>query len=378
MVLVVQQAITFTVFGFLQPLSYLFFGIVMLSFIFMVFLFIRSPFVSLFEITSFVFFFILVTNSLIGAADVKNSFYQLCIIGLMLLLFNYYQNRVQLLIKSMAFAFSCCVYLNMLIMVLFPNWMFMAEDTFDSFLLGGNYNQMGPRFLAAIVLNSLCIEYNWKWRINYIALIVVATATLVLVNSMTSFAAIILYVFISLIPSLKLRKYAAVSIFIFFVLFQLFVVFRGTSLHNNEMAVYIIEDLLGKDITFTHRTDMWEQSLDYFFKSPFIGYGLLDGDWYKEHMVVYGLGPHNFILAIMLYGGVPLLALYLTIVFFAFRSLSACYDSNSIKVALGTATLFVMTLMEQYPFFFVFLFLTIAYHYSELQPSYEKPEEDDE
>lgn len=376
MVLVVQQAVTFTVFGFLQPVSYAALGLVILSFVFMICLFCLRPFASLYDVSCYAFSLLLVSFTIINVTDIKTAIYTFCSSGLLFLLFNYYSNRIQLLIKSMAFAFSCCIYLNMLIMVLFPNWMFMAEDAFDSFLLGGNYNQMGPRFLAAIVLNSLCIEYNWKWCINYIAIIVVAVATLVLVNSMTSFAAIILYVFISLIPSLQLRKYAAVSIFIFFVLFQMFVVFSGNSLHNNELAVYIVEDVLGKDLTFTYRTYMWDQSADYFFKSPIIGYGFLNEDWYREHMVVYGVGPHNFIYAILLYGGITLLITFFTCAFFAIKSIVKSFDHNAMKVLLGTTILLFMMLMEVYQFFFIFLFLTIAYHYSELQPSYNKQEDD--
>ena len=369
MLLVVQQTISFTVFSFLQPLSYMALGLILLSFVFMVGLFCLRPYASLFDLSCFAFFLLLVTFTVIGAADIKNSIYQFCTLGLLFLLFNYYGHKSQLLIKSMAFAFSCCIYLNMLLMILYPNWMFMAEDTQDCFLLGGNYNQMGPRFLVAIVLCSLCTEYNWKWRINYIVIVVVSIVTLVIVNSMTSFAAIFVFVTLSLIPSLQLRKYAAVSMFVVYVLFQLFVVFSGNSLHNNELAVYIVEDLLGKDMTFTHRTDMWDQSWNYFVKSPLIGYGLLDSDWYREHMVVYGIGPHNYIYALMLYGGIVLPIVFFVCVFLAFKSVVRCFDRHAMKIILGIVTILFMMLMEVYAFFFIFLLLTLAAHYDDLKPS---------
>lgn len=257
-------------------------------------------------------------------------------------------------------------------MILFPSWMFLGENTNNSFLLGGNYNAMGSRFIAAIVCCSLCANYGKLWRINYIAVTLVSIITLILVNSMTSFASIMVYVMISLLPSLQLRKYATLSLSVVLVLFQLFVVFNGNGLHDNELAVYIVEDVLGKDITFTHRTDMWEQSLQYFVKSPIAGYGFLSYNWYVEHMVCWGIGPHNFILVILLYGGIILLSLYLFIIYYAFRSVFNHFDNQSMTLILGTVTIFFMMLMEVYPFFFVFIFLTLLYHYKELSPSFQK------
>ena len=39
------------------------------------------------------------------------------------------------MVKTFAFVLSCCVYANLLIMIIFPDWMFAAKDAFDSYLL---------------------------------------------------------------------------------------------------------------------------------------------------------------------------------------------------------------------------------------------------
>lgn len=372
MLLVVQQSVTFGVFSFLQPLSYLALGLVLLSFVIMSAIFATRPYVSLYDISCFAFFLLLVIFSVINVTDIRNAIYQSCAVGLLLLLFNYYNHQTTLLLKSMTIAFSCCIYANLALMIFFPNWMFLSDNMRLSFLLGGNYNQMGARFLPALVCCSLLLKSGKLWRINYIVLTITSLMTLVFVNSMTSFASLMVFVMISLIPSLQLRKYAILSLLVVTVLFQVFVVFSGNSLHNNELAVYIIEDLLGKDITFTHRTDMWEQSIDYFIKSPIIGYGYLDHDWYREHMVTYGLGPHNLILAVMLYGGVPLLIVFITSLSLSFKSIAHHSDHYAIKIVLGLTVLLFMSLMEVYQFFFIYLLLTLAVYYNHIKCSLNK------
>lgn len=66
------------------------------------------------------------------------------------------------------------------------------------------------------------------------------------------------------------------------------------------MAVYIIEDVLGKDITFTNRTQLWDAAGKKFVESPILGYGFVDKEWYLANMESFAIGPHNFIYSILL------------------------------------------------------------------------------
>ena len=316
-----------------------------------------------------IYFMLLITFSLFNATDLRNAFYAAVEVWLPLLLFNYYKHQIGILVKTLAFAFSVCIYVNLALMLLFPDWIFAADDTFDSFILGGNYNQMGCRFLVGIILNMMCIRYGKKWFVNTIAVIIVAISTLLIVGSMTATSTIVIFVLCCLIPSVRMRKAVAVGYFVFYLLFHIFIVFSGESLHNNELAVYIVEDVLGKDITFTNRTGMWDAALRVIADSPLFGYGMVDREWYLANMSSFAIGPHNFVLSLFIYGGVILFLVFWWMVYVAVRRFQGHIDGFGSILLLSIVSLLFMMSFEVYPAYFIMQLLILAYYYPEIQAS---------
>ena len=75
-------------------------------------------------------------------------------------------------------------------------------------------------------------------------------------------------------------KVGIVSLLGFVFIFQVLVCFQGKGIEQNPLAVYFVEDILGKDITFTGRIYMWDAAAKVFAESPLYGYGSVDKDWY--------------------------------------------------------------------------------------------------
>ena len=371
-VLTVQTSVSFNVFSFLRPLSYLTLGLGLLNFSLMMCLFSRRAQMSLLGGVISIYYFLLITFSIIGGTDVKSATYTGIGVWLILLLYNYYKDDCGVLLKTFALTLSICAYANLLLMVLFPSWMFAAEDSNRSFLLGGNYNSLGCRFLCGIVLSMLCIHYGKKWLINALVLSLVSLITLVMVGSMTSLSSIALFLLLCLIPSVRLKKIALVGFFTVYVLFQVFVVFGGEGLYNNELAVYFIRDVLGKDLTFTFRTSMWDAASRVVAESPIIGYGMVDNDWYVTNMSSFAIGPHNFLYAVLIYGGVSLLLVFLCTFAISLKHIVFVLDNSAMILLLGINTLLFMMLMEAYPDFFIMLLLITAYYYPSLRESWIK------
>lgn len=378
LLLVVQTVVTFTVFSFLQPLSYLALGLTILSFLVMMGIFSRHPYLSMFDIAVFLLFLTIISFSFINATDLKSAVYRAIEVWFLLLLFNFYIEKVDVLLRSLAFGFSCCIYGNLALMIFFPDWMFVAEDSFDSFILGGNYNQMGCRFITGIILNIMCIKYGKKWIFNTILISAVSIITLLMVGSMTAISTISLLLLCCLVPSTSLKKMIALGYFIFYLLFHFFVVFNGEGLHNNELAVYIIEDVLGKDITFTNRTGMWDAALRIIEKSPVIGYGMVDREWYLGNMSSFAIGPHNFVLSLFIYGGIVLFIIFWWIFFMAIQKMHGHIDGIGSTLLIGIVTMMFTMSFEVYPFFFVILLLALAYYYPQIQLSYQQRNKLDE
>jgi len=360
-------SISFNVFDFMQTVSYIVWAACCLSFVVMGILFIREPIVSNFDMTIASYLILLIIFTILNGTDIKTAIYKSIEVFLFMMIVNY-KHDIKLIAKTCATVLSLCVYVNLIIMIVFPNWMFAAKDTFDSHLLGGNYNQIGCRLITAIILSILCSKISKKWIINTVFLIIVSIITLTLVGSMTSLSCILLFSIFCIIPSIRLQKIGVILFFLFFILFQFAVVFNGGGLHNNPYAVYIIEDVLHKDITFTNRTELWDSAGKIFSESPVIGYGFVDNDWYLSNMNSFAIGPHNFIYSVLINGGLTLITILIIIYSTALRKIMMNCDKTAIILLMGITSLLFMMTMEVYPFFFLFILLYFTYHYSLLSP----------
>ena len=129
------------------------------------------------------------------------------------------------------------------------------------------------------------------------------------------------------------------------------------------MAVYIIEDVLGKDITFTNRTQLWDAAGKKFVESPILGYGFVDKEWYLANMESSAIGPHNFIFSILLNGGLTLITILLLSIVVMFRRLMGHIDKTATIVLMGTCVFLFMSTMEVFPFFFFFGLIYTLYYY---------------
>lgn len=363
-------------------LSYGTLAVVLASFLFMLTLVMREHKMSQYGFLHFMFLFILIAITVINVNDIRNAIYNSVSIWLMLLILRYYRGRMSMVLKCFAIAFAFAVYVNFIHILTHPMLWIIDDDKFATgYLLGNNYNQMGCRMIVALATNVLCLRYSRLWLINFIVMSVAIVASLAIVGSMTSLSMISLFLVYCLIPSARLRKLGIYSLFTVFVLFQVFVVFNGRGLENNELASYIVEDVLHKDLTFTNRTHMWESALKIISQSPVWGWGFADPDWYKSNMSAFAIGPHNFILSILIHGGVILLSLYLMICWKVFKAIKPYIADKTMQLLLfSVVCLWFMSLMEMYPYSIMFCALALLYYYpyyrQELAPAAKETDDD--
>ncbi len=365
--LILNVSISFTAFGFLQPLSYLVWGMCCVSFLGLGIYFVKKPVITYLDMCILAYITVLVISTLLNGTDIKTAIYRSIEVIVLMLVYNHWE-RPDIVIKTFAAILSLCAYLNLLIMILFPDWMFVAKDVFDSHLLGGNYNQIGSRLIFALILTVPCMRFSKWWLVNFIFLSIVSIVILAMVGSMTSLSCIIVFLLFCMIPSIRLQKAGIVLFFIFYLLFQFGVCFNGEGLYNNKLAVFIIEDVLGKDITFTNRTQMWASAAEKFAESPIMGYGFVDREWYLTQMDSFAIGPHNFIYSVLLNGGLILITILIAAVVITLRRLIGHLDKTATLMLMGTCIFLFMSTMEVYPFFFFFGLLYALYYYPDLNP----------
>lgn len=313
----------------------------------------------------FIYFLLLIVLTIVNVNDIRNSIYTSCSVWLMLLIMRYYRWRMDMVLKSFCIAFSVCIYINFAHIITHPMlWILQDEKSGTGYLLGNNYNQMGCRLIIGLATNLLCLRYSKLWLVNFIGISVASIASLAMVGSMTSLSMVSLFLVFCMIPSARLRRLGIYGLFVVFVLFQVFVVFNGRGLEDNELAVYIIEDVLQKDLTFTNRTHMWESALKIIGESPLWGWGYPDGDWYKSNMTALAIGPHNFILSVLINGGLILFSLYCGICVMAYKAIRPFWqDAMLQKLVFAVLCLWVMSLMEMYMYSIMIYPLVLLFYY---------------
>lgn len=349
----------------MQLLSYAVQACVILSFVLMSILCLKDMELTRYGFLYVIFSFFLFGISIIFSQDIKNCIYTMISILLSLLIFKFYNNNVRFIIYAFAIALSFCVYANFLHLITHPTlWLIREEKEGSGYLLGFNYNQMGCRMMIALVTSAICSKFSKTGKFNFIILAIVCVASLTFVGSMTSLSSIILFLTFCILPSAKLREIGILALFVVYLLFQTFVVCSGKGLENNEFAVYIIEDVLHKDITFTHRTYMWDSALKTIAKSPIFGWGYVNMDWYRSFMSSQASGPHNFILSIFINGGILLFSLFIVIAYKSLCEMKSFFQERMGQILIfGTICLYFMALMEMYPYpIMMYLFILMFYY----------------
>lgn len=349
--------------------SYLALAGMMMAFFVSTFLLIRKKTLHLFDIYILLFAIILEGISILNGTDWKNCLYIIFSIFTYLFLFNYYQERYKTLIIGISLVLSVAIYCQLFQCIIHPE-MWLLEDTKENhgFILGGNYNQMGSRIIIALTTGLLTIQYSKWFRFNLIPLFISCFSILFMVRSMTALSCLFLLLIFSMIGNKRLLSFGTLCMFISLIIFQVFVCFSGKGFENSEIARWFIIDILGKDMTFTGRTDMWDSALRVIADSPIWGYGLVDADWFTANMSTRAIGAHNFILNTMVYGGVILFILYITIVIHTLQKLIRIHDILSRKMMAFFGILSIMMLFEVYEIPLVLLLLTIMYYYPGAEP----------
>lgn len=266
---------------------------------------------------------------------------------------------------ALTLLFSFLVYLSAVLYVLFPDGLWVEEDWVgagdkERFLFG-NYNQTGVISLMALLICGVYSLQTKRGYLNMLLLSVVSIATVIAMGSMTSTVGLVLvtaYFFLH-----RLIKHPMIWIGAFLLIYVLFfvvIVWQGNDIQNWPIMAVFVENVLGKDSTFTMRIYLWIESIAMIQSSPWIGYGAQTVDWMVDQ--IGGSGPHNLWLMVLLRGGIVLCAG--TIVLFAtiFSKAMKHRSARSAFSAVCICVTLVMSLFESYHFVCIFTILIVAYY----------------
>ncbi|MBO5677065.1 MAG: O-antigen ligase family protein [Bacteroidaceae bacterium] len=316
--------------------------------------------------------------TMLNGQSLKDWLYSCISIAALLFLFDYYRNDIRPILIGALIGFSLSIYAAMWQLITNPYlWVQVNDDSnvVSGFLLGGNYNQMGTRLLCGVLLNILCLKCSrWFW-VPLIPLILTCIALLLMVQSMTSLVSLLLLLVFCCLPGFKFPRLCITGLISAVVLFQVLVCFNGKGIENNETATWFIVDVLGKDITFTNRTTLWDSAMRLFASSPLMGYGFPTSDWYYSNLASTAVGPHNLILGLMIYGGIPAVGIFVGIVAYSLITLLRNKDRYATALYAMVGVFLLMSLMEVYSITLISFIIVLTYYYGQSSNSLLNPNE---
>lgn len=287
-------------------------------------------------------------------------------IALLVMLFHLNKKSLIFLLVTGTIVFSIGVYCNFLFLLQFPD----GIPNFDGdnyYILGTNYNQFGPKILLAIALNILLLNRSKFAWCNFLALSFFGVYSLIIVGSMTSLVSIVIFLIslgVSLAFNGRLNRLIIFSTLMLVIIFEVFIVFLGDSISNVTTNDFL--NFIGKDSTFTGRTQLWNYSGDYFLDSPLFGHGFVTPNDYGNSKAFHGItrNSHNYIYNVLHKGGILLFLLLFLLVKCGYNAIKRNSKKNDAFCILMTAVTFmVMCLFEVYDSFYVFFILTLMFYY---------------
>lgn len=325
--------------------------------------------ISLISILIIIFYFILFLTSIYKNGAIFNLLsISIPIIGFILFLEALIDRDMTLTLKYLNIAFSLIVYLNLFFLIVYPegiiNHYFTTSNSATKHFLG-NRNQFASILFPAIAVSVLYSHYYYNKLNNQTKLLILSVAiTLIKVWSATAlmglFLIIIYLIFFYKKERQKFITAKRLSVFYILIFFGI-IVFR-----QQEMFSFLIEDILGKDLSFSTRTDIWDRTFDMIRHSFLFGYGQIEGSRYIVYSAFKQRDAHNIFLQICLKGGLVSLLLFISIITRTVFKLDSEKNDLSIILSFFIFTMFIVMLMEVFSLTSTFMLLLIAINISKL------------
>ncbi|MCO4096704.1 O-antigen ligase family protein [Macrococcoides canis] len=292
-----------------------------------------------------------------GITDLNNIISTIALI----LVVNYFTGKnLKCLLNAMFIIFSIFIILNFLTQFLFPNglyldiprinqyrpaWVFGIDNAFLYYILP---------MITVIIFRSIIIRN--RLTVFTVLMMSISIVSIFLAHSATAIVTLLgLYIVIICYRFTFVNKFLNfVSLSIMYIIIWFFVI-RVSSF---EFFEYFIVDLLGKDLTFSGRTKIWNIAFEVINANPWYGYGIgyafrVSYTYFVAHNQLLQLTIENGIIGLLLFGVLLFIVGYKLQVYRGYI--------ESLILSIGIFMFFFAGLTEAYQYKYVFILFTFAY-----------------
>lgn len=266
--------------------------------------------VGLYETVWVLIAFWIVLTTILHGADVSSALRLASKIMLPLLFFSAFQDDFRFVLRVVYVALGILVVANLITIIAYPNGMYVTGVTnlaYENWLLGFKNKHIVFYLPLMLAIFALIEADGVSWdKITVLCSIVLAS---LLAGSSTAIVCMALLVVLAFIPFFRERYHlfnARTYLVVGLALFLLVVLLRV------QDGISAVVGLLGKDMTFSGRTLIWDTALQQISSALFTGHGYLSLD--LRHMLYTSfsvMSAHDQLLEYAFVGGCALVALYL-------------------------------------------------------------------
>lgn len=259
------------------------------------------------------------------------------------------------LLDGASFTLGLFVLINFATVLLFPQGMYEFNTFTQNYFLGYRNNSIMLFFPAIIfsIVRSLR-KYN-KLTLSSFVITAVSFATVILAFSATSvigmtvFTLFLLLALINKMPNfLNIITYLAINIAYFFGVIIL---------RLQEAFAFIIVDMLGRDLTFTGRTKIWDSVLAAFAKSPVFGVGEIENQASRD--LIGATHAHNYYLDLLYKSGLPGFLIFFAILIICGVALYRNRKNGKIPFIVSGAICAFMIMLQSEAYYNIYYFFSI-------------------
>ncbi len=327
-----------------------------ISFLIILFLFIKNKKFSKIIVYMLVYLAILFFTSILNGQQVSQVInYAAPIVSLCLITDYGIRNHTKEYLTALAIILNLLIIINFATIILYPSGMYINSTGYKQNWILGYKNSHILYLLPCVVVNFI-LSFKNKEKLNVKSYIIFAICfiSILSVNSSTGIVGIMI-----ILLYLIFRKYfdriklinGYSSLFIYLLSFGSIMILKVQNLFK-----FLIVDILKKDLTFTGRTYIWDSVLKCIKIHPLIGYGNVTYQYNK-----YIFTTHNVILDVLYRSGI---VGFLTYILILFEACGKLYKNRKDEVSRFLSIIllvyFVMMLTEAYNINYYFFILVIC------------------
>ena len=259
------------------------------------------------------------------------------------------------LLDSATAVLGTYVILNLLTILMFPKGMYEYSNYTENYLFGYRNNMLMITLPAMIFACVRSFKYYNRLTISSIVISAVCVSSVLLAFSATSvvgtaiLCVIILMAVIGFMPKIfNMATYIIINMAYFFGVIILRV--------QNYFA-FIIVDVLGRDLTFTGRTTIWDKALEAFVNSPVFGVGEIETKASRD--LIGASHAHNYYLDLLYKNGVPGFILFMLVIVICGVALYKMRDEGKIPFLISGALLAFSIALQSEAYYNIYQFFPI-------------------